>query len=188
MASEKGSAAEAPIYGVSAEFETPGALLDSVRRLRPQRLGRIETHAPVPIDGLSEALGTTSSLLPFAVGWTVVGFVAMMAMCIYATAFDYVFDVGGRPLVSWPAFMVPSVSFGVLLGALATGIGFLFANRLPHLNHPAYNIPGFTRATQDRFFITILPHDDDHRLDLRAIEAAFRGLAVPPATVVQVPR
>ncbi len=79
----------------------------------------------------------------------------MMGMCIYATAYDYVFDIGGRPRVSWPAFVVPSLSFALMTGALATYLAMLFLNRLPRLNHPAFNIPDFTRVTQDRYFLTV---------------------------------
>ena len=74
-------------------------------------------------------------------------------MCVYATAYGYVFDVGGRPRFSWPSFVVPSVSFAMMSGTLAVHAVFLFVNRLPRLNHPAFNIPGFGRVTQDRYFL-----------------------------------
>lgn len=187
MASETGRSDEAPIYGVSAAFTSPEALLDGVARLAPQHLGRIETHSPVPIPGLSELLGTASSLRPYAIIGAVLGFAAMMAMCIYATAVDYVFDIGGRPLVSWPSFVVPSVSFAMLTGALATLLGMLFANRLPRLNHPAFNIPGFTRASQDRYFLVITP-SRAAPLDVPGVAAALGALPQQPVAVAEVPR
>lgn len=187
MASRKGKAGDAPIYGVSAEFTTPGALLEGVRTLRTRDVGQLETHTPIPIAGLNRALGNSGSLTRYAVLAAVLGFASMMALCIYATAYDYVFDIGGRPLVSWPSFMVPSLSFGMLAGALTTGLSMLFTNRLPRLNHPSFNIPNFTRASQDRFFLTITPASEDP-LDLKAIARAFEGLDEPPVAVEQVPR
>ena len=121
-----------------------------------------------------------------AVGAVILGFAAMMAMCIYATAVDYVFNIGGRPLVSWPAFVVPSVSFSLMAGAVVVYLSMLFLNRLPRLNHPAFNIPDFTRVTQDRYFLTV--EEDRATLDIGAIESALDGLSDRAIRVTRVPR
>ena len=187
MVAKRRPAGTAPLFAVAAEFTSPEALLHGVQSMRPRGLGVIETYTPIPIAGLSEAMGVGGSIVRFAVVGIVLGFAATMGMCIYATAVDYVFDIGGRPLVSWPAFVVPSVSFAALAGALAIYLAMLVTNRLPRLNHPAFNIPNFTRASQDRFFLTIEPKDDAP-LDLPAIDAALGGLADRPVAVVKVPR
>ncbi len=93
------------------------------------------------------------SILPYALGGAIVGGAAFYGMCIYATAYDYVFLIGGRPRFSWPSFVVPSVSFAMLCGCLAVHAALLVLNRLPRLNHPAFNIPTFERATQDCYFL-----------------------------------
>ncbi len=156
MASEKGTPAEAPLHAVSAEFITGDALLASVLALKGRGLGRLDAHSPVPIQGMSRALDLdASSMSGFAVGAVTLGFLASMGMCIYATAADYVFNIGGRPLISWPAFVVPSVSFSLMMGALVVYVAMLFLNRLPRLNHPSFNIPDFQRVTQDRYFLTV---------------------------------
>ncbi|MWU18957.1 DUF3341 domain-containing protein, partial [Escherichia coli] len=143
-------AGDAPIHAVAAEFDSGDALLASVHALRGRDLGRLDALSPVPIAGMGEALGLPSSSMSLiAIGAVLAGFAAMMGMCIYATAADYVFNIGGRPLVSWPAFVVPSVSFSLMTGAVATTLSMLFLNRLPRLNHPDFNIPDFTRVTQD---------------------------------------
>ena len=184
---EKGAAAEAPIHAVAAEFDSGAALLAATRALRDRGLGRLDAHSPVPIRGLGEALDVrSSSLSPIAVGAVLVGFAAMMGMCIYASAYDYPFDIGGRPRVSWPAFVVPSLSFSLMTGALVTYLAMLFLNRLPRLNHPAFNIPDFTRVTQDRYFLTVA--EGQTPLDLAAIEAALDDLGDRPLRVTRVPR
>ncbi|WP_237477351.1 DUF3341 domain-containing protein [Lichenibacterium dinghuense] len=187
MAAAEGRADEAPIHAIAAEFDNGDALLASVHALRGRDLGRLDAMSPVPIAGMGEALGmSSSSLSVVAVGATLLGFAAMMGMCIYATAVDYVFNIGGRPLVSWPAFVVPSASFSLMAGAVATTLAMLFLNRLPRLNHPAFNIPDFTRVTQDRYFLTV--SEDGGALDLDAIEAALDGLSDRPVRVTRVPR
>ena len=180
MASEKGREADAPLHGVSAEFGSADALLACVRALQPRRFGRLDTFSPVPVAGLEAALGIPGSPLR-RLGFVGVaaGFAASMGLCVYATVYDYPFDIGGRPTVSWPAFVVPSVSFAMLAGALLVYLAMLFLNRLPHLNHPAFNIPGFERATQDRFFVSV---DAEHEaLDAAGDRGRPRGPGRPPA-------
>ncbi len=179
--------ADAPVFAVAAEFDSGDALLAGVKALGGTDLGRLDAHSPVPIRGMGEALGLgSSSMSLIAVGSVLLGFAAMMGMCIYATTSDYVFNIGGRPLVSWPAFVVPSASFSLMTGALVVYLSMLFLNRLPRLNHPAFNIPDFTRATQDRYFLTVAEHD--RPLDCDAIESALDGLAERPLRVTRVPR
>ena len=187
MSAEKGRAGDAPIHAVAAEFDDGGALLAGVKALRGRDFGRLDAHSPVPIAGMAEALGLgASSMTTIGVGAVLIGFAAMMGACIYWTAYDYVFDIGGRPLISWPAFVVPSTSFALMTGALVVYLAMLFLNRLPRLNHPAFNIPDFHRVTQDRFFLTV--EEGRGPLDIAAVEAALDGLEGRPIRVTRVPR
>ena len=183
---------EPPLYGIAAEFGSPDAVLAAAHALRPKEFGRLEIYSPVPVPGALEALGRTHRSIPsfMALGGAVLGFALMMGMCIYATTVSYAFDIGGRPLVSWPAFIVPSVSFAVLTSALVVFFNWTFLCRLPMLNHPAFNIPGFLRASQDRFFLTVASQQgaEPISLDADAVERAFAGLAQRPLAVTRVKR
>ncbi len=188
MSDKHASSSLPPLYGVSAEFASPDAVLVAAHALRKLKLGKLDILSPVPIAGAIEAIGVAPRAIPqaMAVGACALGFAAMMGMCIYATAYDYVFDIGGRPLISWQAFMVPSVSFATLLGAAVVFFNMTFLNRLPLLNHPAFNIPGIGRVTQDRFFLTIEPVRDG--FDVGAVERALSRLSPKPLAVHRVPR
>lgn len=180
-----------PLYAVSAEFDTPDALLEAARSMRGNPYGRIQIYSPLPIAGAIEAVGREPKPIPhwMGTGAAVLGFLLMMGMCIYATAVSYVFDIGGRPFISWPAFMVPSVSFAMLLGAAVVFVNMMFLCRLPLLNHPSFNIPGFLRATQDRYFLTVEMHEPDnneHHAD--ALERDLKRLSPRPLAVHKVPR
>ena len=179
---------EAPLFAMSAEFGAPDAVVAAANALRPRGFGRLEIYSPVPIPGAVEAIGREAKPIPyfFVAGAAILGFAAMMGMCVYATAYDYRFQIGGRPLFSWPAFAVPSVSFAMLTGALAAFFNMTFLTRLPLLNHPSFNIPGFGRATQDRFFLTIAATDTP--LDPAGIEKVLSGLGTKPIAVRRVPR
>ena len=178
---------EAPLWGVSAEFATPEAMVAAIAALRGRGLGRLEAYSPVPVEGAAEALRLAEEPIhPFALVGAALGGAAMMGMCLYATAYDYVFNIGGRPRFSWPAFVVPSVSFAMLVGTLAVLLALLVLNRQPRLNHPAFNIPNFPRSTQDRFFLVVEARHD--RFDPDLVEQALAALRARPVLVSRVPR
>lgn len=187
MSSPHGQEEDAPLWAVSAEFATPGALLAAVRAVHALPHARIDTYSPVPVPGVTEALGVRGgSMRRYAVSGGALGGVLMMGMCLYATGYDYVFDIGGRPRFSWPAYMVPTMSFAVLMAASAVVLLLLILNRLPTLNHPSFNIPGFDRASQDRFFVAV--ESRGHGFDPAEAERRLARLATRPIAVHRVPR
>ena len=117
---------------MSAEFDDAGALAAAAGALKERDFGaRIETYGPVPMRRVAESLGRPAGILPLlALGAALAGGLAFMGLCLYASGVDYVFDVGGRPRFSWPAFLVPSVSFGTLCGGLTALLALLVQNRL----------------------------------------------------------
>jgi len=178
---------EAPLYGVGAEFATPDALLAAVRALQARRFGRLDAYTPVPVQGLAEALKFhPEAVRPFAVLGVIGGFAAFMAMCAYYTGSAYRLNIGGRPNLSWPAYIVPSFSFALMVAAALIVLAMIVLNRLPRLNHPAFNIPDFTRASQDRFYLAV--EATDGGFDPAAVTRALEGLASRPLAIHQVPR
>lgn len=176
-----------PLWGVSAEFDTAEATLAAILVLRDHDFGRLDAFSPVPIAGAADAMGLPSrTIYPASFISGFVGALAMFGMCTYATVFAYRFDIGGRPLFSWPSFIVPSASFGALTGALVAVAVAMVLSRLPRLNHPAFNIPRFTRVTRDGFFVAIESRDD--RFDPAQVEAALAGLITQPRRINRVPR
>ena len=184
---EHESADGAPLYAVAAEFNTPDALLTATRALHARRFGRIDTFTPMPVPGIDECLGMrTNRMGAIALTGWIVGACGFFAMIVYATVYDYRFNIGGRPLLSWPYYIVPSFAAGILVSALAVALALLAICRLPRLNHPAFNIERFESATQDRFWLCI--EAGDARFDADAIEAAIAALPQRPLSVQRVPR
>jgi hypothetical protein len=71
----------------------------------------------------------------------------------------YPFLISGKPLLSFPAFVPVMFELTILLSALTTAFGMLAFNQLPELYHPLLKHPGFGRATDDRFFVSIEARD-----------------------------
>jgi hypothetical protein len=85
--------------------------------------------------------------------------------------------------------VVPSISFAMMTGCIAIHLALLVLNRLPRLNHPAFNIPGFLRASDDRFFLSAEARSD--RFDAARFERRLTSLPVEagrPLEIRRIPR
>ncbi len=177
---------DAPLWGVAAEYDEADQMIRAASSLRQHRLGRIDLYSPVPLPEAAALLSLSGpGIRPLAVAGAVLGGAAMMAMCLLATGYDYVFLIGGRPRFSWQAFVVPTVSFAALSGTVVGIAAMLFGNRMPRLNHPAFNIPGIGGATRDRYFLVVEAREE---FDPGAVEAAIAALPDRPLVVHRVRR
>jgi Ni/Fe-hydrogenase subunit HybB-like protein len=71
----------------------------------------------------------------------------------------YPLDIGGRPMVAVPAFMMITFELLVLTSVLV-GIGTMFAkNRLPRLHYPLFDARRFHLASDNRFFVSLVLTD-----------------------------
>lgn len=156
-----------------AEFDAAEPLLAAARRARDAGWRGLDAHVPFAIDGLTAALGLPPTRIRLAMllgGLVSGGFV--YALQWYSAVIDYPINSGGRPLHSWPVFLVPSFEATILGATLAGIIAFLVSTGLPRLNHPAFATRGFDRASQDRFFLAVA----DPALDAAGFAAALDGL------------
>ena len=145
-----------PIYGLLAEFNDPTSLTAAARRVREAGYRRIDAFTPFPIEELSEALHFHDRRLPAIVllgGLT--GMLAGLGLEYWVSAIAYPLNVGGRPYLSWPAFVPVAFETTILFAALSAVIGLLALNGLPMPEHPVFNAPRFAMASRDRFFLLV---------------------------------
>ena len=159
-AAEREVVAVSSIYGLISEYETPEELVAACEAARDAGYKKMDSFTPFPVEALAEAMGFHDMRVPWitlaaAVGGCVGGFLFVM----WAVTQAYVFNIGGRPLYSWPQWIVPTFEMTILSAAL-NGVGAMFwLNGLPELYHPVFNAPGFERASTDRFFLCIEAKD-----------------------------
>lgn len=146
---------EPEIFGLAAEFDDPDALLSAAVAAREAGYRKMDAYTPFPVHGLADALKFDDWRLPWViflagVGGTATGF----GFQIY-TQLDYPWNVGGRPLISWPAYIPIAYECTILFAAGAAVVFMILLNGLPRPHHPVFNTPRFDRASQDRFFLTV---------------------------------
>ncbi len=149
------------LYGVVAEFDTPEAVVDAANHAREAGYKKMDAYTPFPVSGLDEALGMSNTRL----GWVVLlmcifGGLAAFAMQFYANAIFYPLNIGGKPLNSWPNFIIITFECTILFAAFTAGLFMLGRNGLPQPYHSIFNTPNFGAATRDRFFLCIEAIDE----------------------------
>lgn len=149
-----------PIYGMMAEFDTPAALVEAAKRTYQAGYKRIDAYTPFPIEGLAEEIGFHRDEVPLVVliGGIVGGLTGYL-MQYWIAAVAYPLNIGGKPYHSWPAFIVITFEMTILFAGISAVFGMLALNGLPMPYHPVFNVPRFTRASRDRFFLVVFSSD-----------------------------
>ena len=148
------------LVGLLAEFETPEQLLEASKACRDKGLKDWDAHTPFPLHGLAEAMGLKPSKLPWAVfGAGIFGGIVGMSMQFFTNAVWYPFIVSGKPFYSLPASIPPAFETTILFAGITAVVALLVFCGLPRPNHPVFTSHRFKRASDDRFFVSVLATD-----------------------------
>jgi hypothetical protein len=173
-----------PIYGLMAEFDSPGHLVTAAHRARQAGYVKMDGYSPYPIEELSEAIGFRHTRLPLIVLiGGILGCLGGYLLQYWVSVIEYPMNIGGRPLNSWPSFIPVTFETTVLLAALAAVFGMLGLNGLPMPYHPVFNVPRFALASRDRFFLCI--EAVDPKFDRETTMQFLRGLEPRSVSEVQ---
>ena len=131
-----------PIYGVMAEFDNPTALVNAARAAREKGYRKLDAYSPFPIEELSDALDLRKNRLPLIVlGGGIVGGLAGYLMQYYVTVWNFPINIGGRPLHSWPSYIVITFEMTMLGAIVATFAWFLKESGLLRKRDPSAPVP-----------------------------------------------
>jgi len=149
-----------------AQFDTPTDLVRAAEAASEAGYRNMDAYSPFPIEELHKSLHLPRSKMPLIVliGGIIGGLTAFVLQW-YITVFNFPINVGGRPLFSWPAYIVITFELTVLFGSIFATVGLCALCGLPMPYHPVFGAPGFERASRDGFFLCIEASDPLFELD-----------------------
>jgi hypothetical protein len=146
-------------------------------RAREAGYAKLDAYTPFPIEALAESLGYHSrGRLPrIVLTGGIVGGLSGYLFQYWAATIAYPMNVGGRPPHSWPSFVPVTFELTILFAALSAVLGMLLLNGLPMPYHPVFNVPQFSLASRNRFFLCI--ESADPRFDPVSTRAFLEKLS-----------
>ena len=113
--------------GVFREVDTA---VTAIEQLRAEGMTDLETYSPLPQHELEHALHRPQSPVRlFTLVGALTGTATGFALAIW-TSLDWPLIVGGKPIVSLPAYVVIAFEMTILFGALATVLGLIVNAKL----------------------------------------------------------
>ncbi len=142
--------------GLLGLFEDADALKQACRELRERQFRRYDAFTPFPVHGIEEAMGIRRSWIPWVTfGAGLTGGSLGLLLQAWTSAVDWPLNVGGKPFLSWPAFIPVTFELTILFGGLATAGALFFACGLPALKSRVLD-PSLT----DQRFGVFIPADE----------------------------
>jgi hypothetical protein len=172
------------IFGLMAEFDDVNHAIVAAQRSYAAGYRKMDAYAPFPVEELSEAVGFHKDgvALVCLIGG-LLGCTAAFILQWWIHTIAYPTNIGGRPLNSWPSFIIVSFEMTILFAGLSAVFGMLSLNGLPMPYHPVFNVPRFELASKDRFFLVIFSSDKNY--DATRTRQFLEGLN--PISVAEVP-
>jgi hypothetical protein len=130
--------------GILASYEYLDSTVDSIENLRKAGFKNVKAYAPYPDHHIEHAMGYGQSpVRVFTLVGALTGAAAGFAFTTW-TSVDWPLVVGGKPIISIPAYIPIVFEMAVLFGALSTVIGLFILSRLPNLRPAVVYDPEFT--------------------------------------------
>jgi hypothetical protein len=138
---------------IISSFADETRCAQAIEELRAAKVGDFNTFSPIPSHKIEHAIGKSKS----PVRWIVLmggisGILTGLAITI-GTTYEWRLNAGGKPLLSWPPFIIICFELMVLLGGIFGFTGVLGLSGIP-ATEAATGYHG--RFGEDRFGIVVL--------------------------------
>lgn len=123
------------LKGVIGIFDDPEAIIGAAKGARKQGWRKFDVFTPFPVHGLAEAMEIPRSKIPwvtFFAGLT--GASVAFLFQSWTSAVDWPINIGGKPMISWPAFIPVTFELTILIAGLSTAAALFITCNLPKLN------------------------------------------------------
>jgi mono/diheme cytochrome c family protein len=148
------------LHGVLAEFGSPGELVKAARQVRDAGYSEFDCYSSFPVHGIDDAMGIKRTVLPLLVfAGGIAGTLGGLFLQWWMNAWDWPWNVSGKPAWSLPANVPIAYETTILLAVLTTFFGMWILNKLPQVWHPFFKSERFQQATDDGFFLGIEARD-----------------------------
>ena len=169
------------VYGLLAEFNTPGDMVHATQLAHDAGYRRMECYSPYPVEEAASVLNVHRNRVPlFTLLGGLMGLTTAFLMETWVSVWAYPLNIAGRPLFSWPAFIIPAYEWTILFAGLSAAFSMVMLNGLPQPYHPLFNAPNFRDgATDDKFFLCLEATDPQFDVaETRAFLEQFHAVSV----------
>jgi hypothetical protein len=143
--------------GILASFDYLDSTVDAIKGLKEKGFEEITAFAPFPEHHIEEALGYKHSPVRlFTLVGGLTGAATGFALPVFASL-DWPLVVGGKPILSMPAYVIISFEMTILFGVLFTVVGVFWNMRVPDLKSDVVYDPEFSAG---RFGIYVTAPED----------------------------
>lgn len=158
------------IGGIAGIFVDEHKTVEAARKCREMGFTKFDAITPYPVHGMEEAMGIKRSPIPYVtfVGG-VTGCLAALALTVWTSAYDWPINVGGKPLISLPAFVPILFELTILFAALSSVAAFAWFCGLPKIDPPVID----PDLTSHKFAVFV--SEDDAAYDAAKIEQMLRA-------------
>jgi mono/diheme cytochrome c family protein len=148
------------LYGVLAEYDTPGELAFAARKVRDAGYTEFDCYSPFPVHGLDEAMGIKRTILPVLIfGGGLLGTIGGLLLQWWCNAYNWPWNISGKPAWSIPANVPIAFETTILLAVFTSFFGMWILNKLPQVWHPFFRNERFGHITDDAFLLGIEARD-----------------------------
>ncbi len=162
------------LYAVGGLFDNPDKFINAVKAVSGAGYTKFDANTPYPVHGLDDAMRlkkTNIGLVTFIMG--VLGAVGIFVFMAWTSASSYPLVIGGKPLVSTPAFIPITFEGTVLMAAVGTVLALLFGYlKLPYNAHPLHDSHYMESVSSNKLGLYV--EIDDPEFDRTALEKSLK--------------
>lgn len=148
-------------------FDDEENLVAAAHELKKQGARLVDFHTPFPVHGLDDLLDIKRSRLPnVTLVAGAIGLLVAIIFQVWTSAFAWPINVGGKPMLSIPAFIPITFELMILFGALSTVAAFLFVSNLfPSKEAELYDL----KQTDNKFVIVFRKENESKNMEYKKI-------------------
>jgi len=166
---------------IVGSFDDEHLCVGAIRKLREARVTGVRVFSPIPSDHIEHAIGRPKSRVrAFVLAGGITGVISALALTI-GTSWEWNLVVGGKPIISWPPFIIICFELMILFGGISAVVSFLLNARVPAFEIAA----GYeSRFSRDRFGVAVRANEPDMaRIETLLREAGAEEVSCEAAIV-----